>query len=321
MKNKIILFTALLFITANQTVFAAQSMGNEKGNGGDSCELKIQETIEDIRQWLLKDQFQGMKFPHNMTASEYKEAMLDATENLTLGCVSETLRLNDYEKTCINKGRDIKCNYKRFSSLNEHQTYKLIHHELAGIAGLEANITEESRYELSDQITSFLSLQKTLKLGMNKNIKEFPITYTFRSEFGEKDRCEWAKEIAYYNMQRTCDIAGLHCMPMITTMEPIKITTPDAHSCTVSFPAHILEKKTYSLSYFRYQKTHKASSGKLINICEKARKSAIEEAYTACLEAGGTSCYYSESKIIDAKNSIEKGKKIKECTIEMTLSF
>jgi len=311
----------MTLLTFTQTTFAAQSMGNEKGNGGDSCELKMQETIEDIRQWLQKDQFQGMTYPNNVTATEYKEAMLDATKNLTLSCTQETLSLNNYEKTCINKGRTIKCNFKRFSALNEHQTYKLIHHELAGIAGLESNITEESRYELSDQVTSFLSLQKTLKLGMNKNVKDFPVSYTFRSEFGEKDRCEWAKQIAHDNMQRLCESADMACMPLVTLFHPIKTVQPDAHSCTVTFAAMILERYSYHTSVFRYQKTFKASFGKLINICEKARKSAIDESYTACLEAGGTSCYYSKSRIVDAKNYIENGKKIKECTIEMTRSF
>jgi hypothetical protein len=77
--------------------------------------------------------------------------------------------VGEAEKTCKNFiGRQglarIECNTKRFLETDESDQYILVHHEFAGLAGLEVNQGEDSDYQISNQIAAFLEDQVTKKL-------------------------------------------------------------------------------------------------------------------------------------------------------------
>lgn len=168
---KKILF-GLLLVGSSINVFAGG-----KGNGGDICENRIIEIRNDVKQWINKGAGEKLNFPDGLTPEVYSFKMLDATESTTISCVSDKLFIGNAEKTCVNSYNDstgeslMECNIDRFiKSTNESNQYKLIHHEYAGVAGLEVNNgTDESDYILSNQISGYLE-EKLIKQLVVKDL-------------------------------------------------------------------------------------------------------------------------------------------------------
>lgn len=149
------------------------SVGGHDGNGGDPCEYKVKNIVSDIRSWLLNDQFKGIKLPARLSQDQYKKGMIEATSKVgVVSCTAETLYLKGVEKTCknfeIEDGEaQIVCNFDRLMKTSDKESYKLVHHELAGIAGYEANNgSASSNYVISDQISDYLRNEVVTKLGV-----------------------------------------------------------------------------------------------------------------------------------------------------------
>lgn len=165
MKNLLLIGTLLLSIN----LFA----GNEKGNGGDICENKIQNIKNDIESWLLNGEFKGIKLPAGLSEEVYKNGMLEAVKKSLLSCTNDKVKIGNAEKTCKNfddkRETRIVCNFDRIMKTNDEELYRLIHHEFAGVAGFELNKGEEtSNYEISNGINPFLKKEIVLKLGVKK---------------------------------------------------------------------------------------------------------------------------------------------------------
>lgn len=77
MKLLALLLCFLSSSLAFSAIERASALGNEKGNGGDSCEQRIKEISSDIQKWIMTEDFQGMKFPSSLSEKEYKEKMLE----------------------------------------------------------------------------------------------------------------------------------------------------------------------------------------------------------------------------------------------------
>ena len=86
-----------------QPVFAEFEGGYEVRNGGDPCEMRIQEIRDDIKSWIVKGGSKGLEFPGGMTVSEYNTKMLKEIGSAKISCTDETLEYGETEKTCTNK--------------------------------------------------------------------------------------------------------------------------------------------------------------------------------------------------------------------------
>jgi hypothetical protein len=151
---------------------------NEKGNGGDICESRIIDIRNDIKKWIEKGGSQQLHLPPNLTLAEYNAKMLTAIKHTTVSCTDSHLSIGDSDKTCINYSLKenntfmMKCNFARFQNTDESNQYKLVHHELAGVAGFEVNDgKDESKYDTSGQITKYLKNTVIKKLVITSSQK------------------------------------------------------------------------------------------------------------------------------------------------------
>ncbi|MCK5073725.1 MAG: hypothetical protein KAQ98_09885 [Bacteriovoracaceae bacterium] len=159
------------------------SFSGDKGNGGDwFCENRIKTVRDNIKSWIFEGRSNNLELPDNITANEYNLRMLKAMELVrNIDCTDEKLFVGGVEKTCKNfKDEEtdewwIRCNYNRFlvieegqqlgdRELNRAEHYPFVHHEFAGVAGLEKNEGVESDYRISNQITMYLRDQIVSKL-------------------------------------------------------------------------------------------------------------------------------------------------------------
>lgn len=154
---------------------------NEKGNGGDICELRFKTVREDIHSWVLNGGAAGLTLPNGLSRDQFNLGMLNAITKATTSCTDDVIIVNSAEKTCRNyfngAGQpQILCNVKRFLATAEADQYLLVHHEYAGVAGFEINRGAESDYTISSQITGFLENQVVKKLVVKPpQTSKFPI--------------------------------------------------------------------------------------------------------------------------------------------------
>jgi len=158
---------ALCVLTMSLNLFAA---GEGATNGGDNCENKIKTIALDIQHWITNGGAKAMNFKGEVDLESYESKMLDVLDGETkISCVSRGIELMNVEKTCINFENKIECNYDRFMTLNSEEQYILIHHEYAGLAGIEVNESWSSDYFYSSQLSLFLENQVVKKLAIKKN--------------------------------------------------------------------------------------------------------------------------------------------------------
>jgi|GEM_PF-2314576 len=166
---KINKFTQVVMSILLMNVLSLSYAIKEVGNGGDPCEEELQEVRLDISKWLHKNGHEKLLLKKLLTHNEYKKKMLEAIERSLISCVNDTLKVGDAEKTCTNHGNHIQCTRKEIKNLSAEEKYKLIHHELAGIAGIEINNeSEESQYFISAQLSAFLESKVVKKLSIHK---------------------------------------------------------------------------------------------------------------------------------------------------------
>ena len=160
--------------------------GQDKGNGGDTCEKDFQIIRDDISQWIKSEGSAGLKL-EKISKEQYSKKMQSFISTAKISCTNKTLIIGSAEKVCINHLKNKKpvivCNSSRFSKLTIDEKYVLVHHEYAGLSGFEVNNAEESNYVLSNQLTSFLEEHVIKKLAINpKNTLENKIIEKFLKE-------------------------------------------------------------------------------------------------------------------------------------------
>lgn len=156
------------------------------GSGGDMCEARIQEIAYDIQHWIAKGGAENLSFPQGLKAQDYAKKMNKVLDNTVIECVDKKLFLNPRSsnriaKTCINdmnyvSGETrIRCVSNVFMDLEAEEQYRLVHHEFAGLAGLERNVIsqgkveEKSSYVISQQIGAFLENVTIKRLAVKKS--------------------------------------------------------------------------------------------------------------------------------------------------------
>lgn len=181
-----ILITFVLSSVLAFSAMAKSKKGTETGGGGDASEARVNEIRTDILNWINDKGAVGLNFPPELSYGEYVESMLEilAPQKVIIGFVEEDHRSNPelmvsvkgIPKTCrgfiskINSAPHIICHIARFKNTPDAEQYRLIHHEYAGLAGVEENIGAASDYRISSQLTDFLIPQIVLKLAIRRNI-------------------------------------------------------------------------------------------------------------------------------------------------------
>jgi hypothetical protein len=176
-----LLFIQLITLSAVQ----AKSGGAIAGGGGDATELRVNEIRADIIKWINDGGAKGLMLPSQLSYAEYSSLMNDILQpqKVIIGFIEKddeaneelSVTVNGSPKTCkgfislLDAKPHILCNITRFKNTSEADQYKLIHHEYAGLVGIENNEGAASDYEISSQITNFLTKQMVLKLAIKPN--------------------------------------------------------------------------------------------------------------------------------------------------------
>ena len=177
MKIKLSVAIALTLVAFN--AFCGQDRG-----GGDSCENSIQVIRDDLKNWIYNKGHEDLKLPDGMTAEMYSNSMLEVMQNTKIECVGEgdigyPIVVYGVAKVCefkkdVSKNQ-ITCDYKKFQSMNEDDQYVLIHHEYAGLADLESPDTHISRYDISNQISNYLTTKVVKRLVVKTENKPLEV--------------------------------------------------------------------------------------------------------------------------------------------------
>jgi hypothetical protein len=143
------------------------------GNGGDICEDRIKLVRDDIATWIKKSGSAGLTLPSGISVTDYNSAMSAQMQAAQISCVGEPVMVGTTEKTCknfvaSNGTPQIVCNFDRFNQTAETEQYVLVHHEYAGLAGIEVNIGDSSNYPVSNQISEYLQTETVQKLTIKK---------------------------------------------------------------------------------------------------------------------------------------------------------
>lgn len=166
-------FLVVLFLMFTQGILALA--GDIAGNGGDECEGRYLTVRDDISLWISGAGPNSLKLPVIYSVESYRALMAEKIDKAIISCTDDILSVGVAEKTCVNSydgvNNIITCNRNRFLSTSQDGQYRLVHHEYAGLAGIESNDgEEESNYYISNQISQFLFEETILRLGIIPNV-------------------------------------------------------------------------------------------------------------------------------------------------------
>lgn len=182
-----LLTAGLLAVTLMAFVEQSSAIGGANGGGGDSQEMIVDAIRSDIRSWVQAGGPQGFKnWPPGVTLAIYKKSMpaLLEPKAVIIGFVTSAqeakeldaelkVTVKEQPKACrgffstADRKAHILCNVERFPIVAAEQ-YRLIHHEFAGLAGVEQNEGAASDYTLSNQLTSLLQAETVYRLPIQK---------------------------------------------------------------------------------------------------------------------------------------------------------
>ncbi|MFL5812786.1 MAG: hypothetical protein ACJ763_04360 [Bdellovibrionia bacterium] len=149
---------------------ANASAGAGSGGGGDICENRFKTVRDDIASWINKNGSSGLELSSGTRTQRYNELMLKAIAEAKISCTDQPVMVEGAEKTCKNfvagGASRITCNAKRFLDTDESSQYVLVHHEYAGLTGIEINVGENSDYSVSNQLSAFLVDELVKKLAI-----------------------------------------------------------------------------------------------------------------------------------------------------------
>jgi hypothetical protein len=160
----------------SSTTFANTAIENES-------EARFNEIRSDLALWIKQGGAQSLELK-TLGNDEYVSKMSDILreKKVIISFIDKDDVSNDElkvsidgtPKTCrgfisaTDSKAHILCNLERFRNTDEASQYRLVHHEYAGLAGVERNDGASSDYSVSSQITSYLSRQTVLKLAVKK---------------------------------------------------------------------------------------------------------------------------------------------------------
>ncbi|WP_413578750.1 hypothetical protein ACLVWU_09425 [Bdellovibrio sp. HCB290] len=156
-----------------EQISRSKAMGGVATGGGDTCEARLQEITSDINLWIGREGHRYLQFPTGISEISYKQRMSQIIRQVKFQCLSEgdsgyPIYVGSTSKICrfISADDKVICDRKEIASLKADDQYALVHHELAGLAGLEIPNGEVSEYHLSNQISGFLEVTSVKKLAV-----------------------------------------------------------------------------------------------------------------------------------------------------------
>jgi hypothetical protein len=173
-----------LALLGTATHAQGRAPGDRGGNGGDVCEHKIDDIRKDIESWIVRGgaaRLSLAKFP-GLTRQEYERRMLEQLRDprIVVSCEKVAQKVLSADKTCRNfvdeAGKDVfACDVDRFMDPTitpASKQYFLVHHEFAGLAKIEVNRDEKSNYDLSEQISGFVTYELVPRLAIAPDAAE-----------------------------------------------------------------------------------------------------------------------------------------------------
>lgn len=175
MKTVILLSVIAIMLNSPPAQSRGGSPSDRASGGGDLCENRIKSIRDDLRLWIQKGEYKNLNLPSDVSPSQYEQKMLkELAEGKTrIKCVGPgdqgyPVEHREDPKTCrfdrIGSKSSIRCDREKFASESESQQYVLIHHEYAGLAGLELPTEDGSIYRISTQISGKLQTEVVKKL-------------------------------------------------------------------------------------------------------------------------------------------------------------
>jgi len=193
----LILMTPFTPIQAQAQARAHASSGTVGGGGGEPLEMTVDLIRADILTWIQNDGAETFQtWPSGMTPEVYKKQMRVFLEPhaVTVGFVNsqQEQETTDPEQKVVVDGQPkacrgflskkdqkphILCSTERFPKSVSAQ-YRLIHHEYAGLAGVERNQGASSDYTLSNQLTDSLEAETVYRLAVKDINPHGPLVMT-----------------------------------------------------------------------------------------------------------------------------------------------
>jgi hypothetical protein len=181
-----VFFYVLVSISSTQPAFAQNKIlhGQDRG-GGDPCENQIKIIRSDLSMWIKNGGPKELRLPDGISVYQYSTRMLQKIKETKIQCIGPgdngfPIEVHNTPKVCKfemepNQNPIITCDRSGFLALDESEQYVLIHHEYAGLADIEPPLKEDSQYEASNQITSFLE-NRIVKRLVVKPIQKSPLS-------------------------------------------------------------------------------------------------------------------------------------------------
>jgi len=222
----------------------------------------VNEIRADILKWVSEGGAQGLRFPVGVTQAIYLSSMPQvlAPHAVVIGFVtnhqeSDTtdsdlkVSVNGQPKTCRgfvsvkDQRPHILCNLERFVSTADSQQYRLIHHEYAGLAGVERNEGASSDYVISSQITDFLVPETVLRLSVKKPSPVMPPC--------SDNRCKPEHFVGGYTLLSQAE--GSRCEASLKLRMGMGLDTVVFQSTEYGIDKKIENEQDYTKSYSEYR--------------------------------------------------------------------
>lgn len=208
MKKIIYAFILMSLVITYSAVFAKSGGGAIAGGGGDASEVRFDEIRSDIASWINNGGTKTLELD-SLSHEEYISKMSDILTPLkvTVSFIEKDDENDDELKVSVDGSpktcrgfisiKDLQphilCNISRFKDTDVAAQYRLVHHEYAGLVGVENNDGAASDYSISSQLTSYLARQTVLKLAVKKIViteKENPNIAIIKSRYIGDDSFE-----------------------------------------------------------------------------------------------------------------------------------
>lgn len=170
----------LLFLAIIAThSISAHAGGGVSIGGGDLCEDRIKVIGADLLDWIRQGGPDALNLPAGISVEQYSSKMIEVIQKTKIRCVGAhdlgyPVEVDGTPKTCRFDKRAhetrITCDFQKFRFLSVSDRYVLIHHEYAGLSGIEQPKGDDSTYEVSNQISEFLE-NNALSVKTSQNMQ------------------------------------------------------------------------------------------------------------------------------------------------------
>lgn len=164
-------------------------LGGVGTGGGDECERLVRALQADFIKWIERKEYVDLELPKHFTLDQYAKEMKESLQSaIKISCPSRkegeqsAVMVHGKPKTCAFDKRtqptQVTCDIERLlKQTDEEGQYRLIHHEHAGLIGLEPPNEDESSYFVSDQISAHLTSVK--RLSVKQPVQNLKLFLTF----------------------------------------------------------------------------------------------------------------------------------------------